>query len=94
VNSPISLRLNLVRAARQSAAALTLSLRNDCPDEPRRALHWPRSDHSLGRPCGLVNDPGQGVRRSTPYLKTFRKAVMTTAFVKSMKKAPTIGTTR
>ena len=39
-------------------------------------------------------NPSRGVRRSPPYLERFRKAVMMTAFVKSMKKAPTIGTTR
>ena len=41
-----------------------------------------------------LNPQGFTSRYRALYLEKFRKAVMMTAFVKSMKKAPTIGTTR
>ena len=55
----------------------------------------------VARPTGCERSPihsgaasGVGGAARTRLLKTFRNAVMMTAFVKSMKKAPTIGTTR
>src|SRR3972149_6343 len=54
----------------------------------------PRGGGAPGAGGGGGGGVSRGCGAAPPYLRRFRKAVMMIALVKSMKKAPTIGTTR